>query len=50
MNHYLRIDGTDGLYFLRGTPPSSHATRNCAESTPTAASRWSASGTTRTAI
>ena len=23
-NHYLRLDGRDGLYFLRGTPPSSH--------------------------
>ena len=23
-NHYIRIDGADGLYFLRGTPPSSH--------------------------
>jgi len=23
-NHYLRLDGQDGLYFLRGTPASSH--------------------------
>ncbi|MGM0554976.1 MAG: hypothetical protein ACQEVA_01220 [Myxococcota bacterium] len=23
-NHYLRIDGANALYFLRGTPPSSH--------------------------
>jgi hypothetical protein len=23
-NHHLRIDGADALYFLRGTPPSSH--------------------------
>ena len=30
-NHYLRIDGDEDLYFLRGTPPSSHqAKRLCA--------------------
>jgi hypothetical protein len=30
-NHYLRIDGDDDLFFLRGTPPSSHqAKRLCA--------------------
>lgn len=23
-NHYLRLDGGDGLFFLRGTPPDSH--------------------------
>lgn len=23
-NHYVRLDGADALYFLRGTPPSSH--------------------------
>jgi hypothetical protein len=23
-NHYLRLDGGDALYFLRGTPPTSH--------------------------
>ncbi|MCA9179506.1 MAG: hypothetical protein KDB14_33855 [Planctomycetales bacterium] len=23
-NHFMRLDGGDGLYFLQGTPPSSH--------------------------
>jgi hypothetical protein len=25
INHYIRLDGREGLYFLQGTPPSSYA-------------------------
>src|SRR5262249_44229515 len=42
-NHYLRLDGASTLYFLQGTPKSSHERKNLCELTPEtqrAAARW----------
>lgn len=38
-NHHLRIDGGDRLYFLQGTPPSSHLRKNVCELNP-ATAEW----------
>ena len=33
-NHYIRVDGKECLYFLQGTPPSSHEHKRLCEITP----------------
>ncbi|MCA9610431.1 MAG: hypothetical protein KC619_32770 [Myxococcales bacterium] len=36
-NHYVRLDGQEGLYFLRGTPASSHQHKRLCRVTPSGA-------------
>ena len=47
-NHYLRLDGGDSLFFLRGTPPSSYQNKQLCRISPDGAiasvTRWDNQG------